>query len=130
MASYCIDDFRRRYGDGTKAEEFQAQMRFLETMDEEGRFYESSGARLVAQDALDLFVENHYVIVVDTPEDVCVSHIRGGGGSTTTYRSRSLVPATITFIEPMISSDRGHSADGASIFPYCGWTGCCLWRNR
>lgn len=33
-------------------------------------FYESSGAGLVAQDALDLFVENHYVIVVDTPVDV------------------------------------------------------------
>ncbi len=33
---------------------------------------------MVAQDALGLFVENHYVIVVDTPVDVCVSCIREG----------------------------------------------------
>lgn len=78
MASYCIDDFRRRYGDGTTAGEFLAQRHFLETMDKESGFYESSGAGLVAQDALDLFVDNHRVVVVDTPEDVCVSCIREG----------------------------------------------------
>ena len=47
-------------------------------MEKEDGFYESSGAGLVAQGALDLFVDNHYVIVVDAPEDVCVSRIREG----------------------------------------------------
>ncbi|MBR2254990.1 MAG: hypothetical protein IJ856_04130 [Candidatus Methanomethylophilaceae archaeon] len=77
MNSYCIDDFRRKYGDGTTGGEFLAQTKFLETMKEEG-FYESSGAGLCARDALEYFVDGHYVIVVDTPEDVCISRIREG----------------------------------------------------
>jgi len=78
MASYCIDDFRREYGDGSSAGEFLAQRRFLETMGAKDGFYESSGAGLCAQDATEFFTDDHYVIVVDTPADVCVSRIRAG----------------------------------------------------
>ncbi|MBE6513680.1 MAG: hypothetical protein E7Z69_00905 [Thermoplasmata archaeon] len=65
-------------GDGTTKGESAAEMKFLETMDKEGGFYESSGMGSCAKDALDFFVEDHYVIVVDTPEDVCVSCICEG----------------------------------------------------
>ncbi len=48
VGSYCIDDFRKEYGDGSPEGEFLAQMKFLETMDKEDGFYESSGAGMVA----------------------------------------------------------------------------------
>ena len=83
---------------------------------------------MVAQDALDLFVENHYVIVVDTPVDVCVSRIREGkyDGILSPFNGadEEIIRRTYDFLRSRTS------ADGASIFPYCGWTGCCLCRNR
>lgn len=70
MASCCIDDFRKKHGDGTSAGEFLAQREFLDTMDKEDGFYESSGAGMVAQDALEfLTAELSHLL------DPCISEL-------------------------------------------------------
>lgn len=83
---------------------------------------------MVAPDALDLFVDGHYVIVVDTPEDVCVSHIRADKYDGIPFQfsgtEEEYIRRTTNY------GDRGHSADGAWKFRFYGWTFISVDRLR
>ena len=78
MQSYCIDEFRMRYSDGTLEGEMRAQEEFEMAM-KKGGFFECSGAGAYSASVLlDFLKEEQYVIVLDTPEDICISRIREG----------------------------------------------------
>ena len=78
MQSYCIDDFRKIYSDGTLEGEMSAQAEFKKAM-KKGGFFECSGAGAYTVSVLlDFLNEEQYIIVLDTPVDVCISRIREG----------------------------------------------------
>ena len=75
---YCIDDFRRRYGDGSFEGEIDAQIRFGEAM-MHGGFFECSGAGRFARYHLSVCrYRPQYIVVLDAPVDICISRIVEG----------------------------------------------------
>lgn len=76
--NFCIDDFRRRCGDGTLRGEAHSQIAFWDSMTS-GGFFECSGAgKFVAMYLADFRYRPQYIVVMDTLADVCISRIREG----------------------------------------------------
>ena len=76
--NFCIDDFRRRYGDGTINGEIRSQISFWGSM-MSGGFFECSGAgRFTSQYITYFRYRRQFIIVMGTPSDVCISRIRKG----------------------------------------------------
>ena len=76
--NYCIDDFRIIFGDGTMAGEVRSQIGFLDSMIS-GGFFECSGAgKFTAQIIKNLRFRPQYIVVMDTPAEICISRIREG----------------------------------------------------
>ena len=74
--SFCIDDFRRKYGDGTAYGETRAQTFFRMVKYNGSGFYESSGMGFVTEMTLyDLRNANSFVIVLDTSDEICIDRI-------------------------------------------------------
>jgi len=77
--SWCIDDFRRSIGDGTLDKEMDAQDAFVDkVVATENGLSECSGAGRCALNALFRRTEDVFVVVLDTPADVCRSRITEG----------------------------------------------------
>lgn len=76
--SYCIDDFRRRYGDGTFRGEYNAQVRFGDAM-WEGGFFECSGAGGFTRENLSAYrYRPQYIVVLDATAEECISRMAPG----------------------------------------------------
>ena len=74
--NFCIDDFRREYGDGTITGEMRAQYRFLDSKLHGNGFYESSGTGRMTEHTMDcLRSEEVYIIVLEVPDEICISRI-------------------------------------------------------
>ena len=74
--NFSIDDFRRRYGDGTLEGEIRAQYRFLSAKLHGNGFYESSGTGNITEHTMGcLRGEEVYIIVLEVPDEVCISRI-------------------------------------------------------
>ena len=74
--NYCIDDFRREYGDWTFRGETDAQNKFWDAM-WRGGFVECSGSGRFTERYLYCFRKRtQYIVVMDTPVDVCISRVR------------------------------------------------------
>ena len=76
--NYCIDDFRRRYGDGTFEGEIDAQIRFGHAM-MDGGFFECSGSgRFTEYNLSANRYRPQYIVVMDASAEVCISRITEG----------------------------------------------------
>lgn len=76
--SYCIDDFRRRYGDGSFEGESYAQIRFGDEM-MKGGFFECSGTGMSTVCNLSAYRNRpQYIVVLDAPADDCISRMVSG----------------------------------------------------
>ncbi len=74
--SYSINDFRKWYGDGTYDGEIDAQFNFYAIELGSKGFYERSGRGRFCQYMMNsLYDQNVYIIVLDVPDDICISRI-------------------------------------------------------
>ena len=77
--SWCIDDFRRKIGDGTLEKELKAQDAYVEAIGQvENGFFESSGIGRCAMNSLWKRKGDSFIVIIDTPVEVCVQRIKPG----------------------------------------------------
>ena len=77
--SWCIDDFRKAYGDGTMSGELDAQEEFIRAvMVTPSAFSECSGTGRCASVSVQRRRNDQCIVILDTPADVCISRMRPG----------------------------------------------------
>lgn len=79
FGSYCIDDFRREYGDGTLPKELVAQdMYSIKVRKTENGIFECSGAGRCAELSLKVDRDDQFIVVLLAPVTLCWKRIRDG----------------------------------------------------
>ena len=77
--SWCIDDFRRKLGDGTLEKELEAQDAYVEAVENvENGFFECSGTGRCATLSLMNRKEDVCIVIFDTPAEMCKERIMEG----------------------------------------------------